>query len=100
MHAEVGLEAQVCTNPKIKEILKAMVREELEVERSRAGKTPDLKGKTLNTPNSGRKFQNQMKDLVKSPSDTTLYGPALNTTLYAPALKRKCNGYDGDNLAN
>ena len=76
---ESHIEDQVRSNPEIQKIVKAMVREELKEEKrkeKKMGKASKINN-SRNTPVMNRKNPNS---LVKSPSDTTLYMPALHKT--------------------
>ena len=73
-----ALEQQVRSNPEIQQIVKAMVQEELRVELKKDRGTGTNTGSAASqTPKIPDKRVKTTVSLVKSPSDTTLYAPAL-----------------------
>ena len=72
-------------DPRLKEVFQEMVRDEISIQTERMGRQEKLNGRNMNgkekTEQSDDRFgnNNQMKNLVaqKSPSDSTLYMPAL-----------------------
>ena len=63
---------QLANNPSVKQLLNQLVNEKVEAELARRGRTEDAGKKKRSTSNKGND-----RSLIKSPSDTTIYVPAL-----------------------